>query len=195
MRSDVHVWTQLPLSSIMWMQHREEAMTDASDLLVLVERRQRFLGFIKKRVGDADAEDLYQSALLRAAERIHTLRDKERLAAWFYRLLRNAIVDHLEDRARQVVKLESVEVEDVPATERLCGCSLNVLARLRPEYADIVRRVDVDEESLAVVATKLGITTGNAKVRVHRARRALKRGLWALCKTDSVRACVDCCCD
>ncbi|MBM3279987.1 MAG: hypothetical protein FJY95_18220 [Candidatus Handelsmanbacteria bacterium] len=61
----------------------------------LVERHQQFLGFLEKRVGDrAAAEDLLQAAYLKSMEREGQLRDQESAVAWFYRLLRNAVVDH-----------------------------------------------------------------------------------------------------
>ena len=38
------------------------------------------------------------------------------------------------------------------------------------------------------------ITVGNAKVRLHRARKALREELFRRCGTDSIRACQDCRC-
>ena len=40
------------------------------------------------------AEDILQEAFGRALTRVDTLRDDESAVAWFYRLLRNAVIDH-----------------------------------------------------------------------------------------------------
>ena len=49
-----------------------------------------------------------------------------------------------------------------------------VLPVLKPEYAEIIRRVDLEEASRQCVAGELGLTTNNVGVRLHRARRALR---------------------
>jgi RNA polymerase sigma factor (sigma-70 family) len=61
----------------------------------LSDERASFLAFLRKRVDSAaTAEDLLQAAYLRAIEHLSELRDERRADAWFYRFLRNAIIDH-----------------------------------------------------------------------------------------------------
>jgi DNA-directed RNA polymerase specialized sigma24 family protein len=64
----------------------------------LVENHRRFLSFVQKRVGNA--EEILQDALAKGVARAGEIRDEERAVAWFYRLLRNAVIDHW--RARDV---------------------------------------------------------------------------------------------
>lgn len=164
----------------------------------LVRERSRFLEFARGRVG-ADAEDVLQIALTRAVLKVDGLRDETLARPWFFRILRNAIADH---HARGGVVANEIPgddvIDDVPASvppDDPCGCPVTVLGTLRPEYADILRRVDVDETPLAEVAASLDISANNAAVRLHRARGALRDALLRLCATDSIRACVDCGCD
>lgn len=179
---------------------RTTSETDAL-LSVLANARPAFVAFASRRLGSAaDAEDVVQQAMLRATTTIDALRDRERVVAWFYRVLRNMIADHLASRARRDARLapldeevESRAVEEPPAD--VCGCGLSLLEGLRGEYADVVRRVDLEEEPLDEVARALTITSNNAKVRLHRARNALRSALAARCGTDSARACADCSCD
>ncbi len=50
------------------------------------------------------------------------------------------------------------------------------LARtLRPEYAQALRAVDIDETPVKVFAQSLGLTPSNAGVRLFRAREALRK--------------------
>jgi DNA-directed RNA polymerase specialized sigma24 family protein len=113
-------------------------------------------------------------------------------------VLRNTIADHHAEWARWASRLQLVarEASEAPPEEAaVCGCSLGVLDTLHTEYAEILRRVDIDEESLEDAARGVAITPNNAKVRLHRARKALRGALLSYCKTDSVRACQSCACD
>lgn len=61
---------------------------------VLVENHRQFLAFLERRVGSrAMAEDILQEAFVRSMGKLDTLRSDESAVAWFYRLLRNAIID------------------------------------------------------------------------------------------------------
>ena len=221
LRAHMHMWPQLPVSRGVRVRDREEGdrvktarasapvAPDAhgsvsrslarSLLVMLAEQRSAFLAFVRKRVrSGADAEDLLQQALLKAAEKLDTVRDGERLEAWFYRVLRNTIADHHAEWARRESRLELLarEASEAPPEDAaVCGCSLGVLDALHTEYAEILRRVDIDEELLDDVAGALAITPNNAKVRLHRARKALRAALLSYCKTDSARACQSCACD
>lgn len=65
----------------------------------MLERRDDFLRFVEKRVDSrATAEDILQSAFVRGIEKESTLRDEESAVAWFYRLLRNAVIDHYRSK-------------------------------------------------------------------------------------------------
>lgn len=171
----------------------------ASELLLLLAReRPRFLSFLQRRVNSTDADDLLQQALLRAAEYLHTLQDGERVEAWFFRIVRHVLANHLAHQATQRTRLATLaaqaseqELEEVT----FCACSLGVLQRLRPSYREVVQRVHLDEEPIEAVAASLGISTNNVKVRLHRARKALSESLLAQCGTSSVRACQGCGCE
>ena len=69
-----------------------------------------------------------------------------------------------------------------------------LLPALRPEYADVLRRVDLAGERPAEVARALGLTANNAMVRLHRARKALRADLQRSCRTCADHGCLDCSC-
>lgn len=173
--------------------------TEASLLRLLTEQREAFLAFVRRRVrSGADAEDLLQTAYMRATEKLGTLRDGERLEAWFYRVLRNTIADHHAAWARREAQVALIarDATELPPNEAaVCACSLGVLDRLTPDHAAILRLVDIEEGSLDEAAHAFHTTTGTAKVRLHRARKALREALHAMCGTDSVKACLSCDCD
>src|SRR4249920_3664113 len=65
----------------------------------LVDSHRQFLSFLQRRVESREvAEDILQSAFVRGLERGAEVRDEESAVAWFYRVLRNATIDHYRHR-------------------------------------------------------------------------------------------------
>ncbi len=182
---------------------KDEAGRELSPSVVeaLVGNHRRFLSFLESRVGSrAQAEELLQSAYVRTLEKGGDLRDGESAVAWFYRLLRNALVDHyrrnaVEGRALEREAREASEVgPDPELMESVCACIHELLPALKPEYAEVVRQVDLEGRSIPEVARESGITANNAGVRLHRARQALKKQLERSCGTCASHGCLDCSC-
>src|SRR5687768_2087147 len=79
---------------------------------LLVEHRDEFIGFLVNRVGDRQlAEDLFQDAFARSLDRIEQVRAEESVVAWFYRTLRNTVVDHHRRRGSAGRALERLATE------------------------------------------------------------------------------------
>lgn len=181
-----------------------EATPPPADVVrVLVDNHRQFLAFLEKRVGSrALAEDILQDAFVRGIGKASSIRDGEAATAWFYRLLRNAIVDHARRRGAESRALERAAVEPElisPADERelmdtVCGCVASLVDTLKPEYAEALRHVDVGGAAVRDWATAAGISPNNAAVRLHRARQALKRQVERTCGTCATHGCFDCHC-
>lgn len=69
-----------------------------------------------------------------------------------------------------------------------------LIPTLKDEYREILARVEMAGRSVGEVAAELGLTANNATVRLHRARRALRQRLEAVCGTCTEHACLDCTC-
>lgn len=172
-------------------------------LEVLVADHRAFLSFLEKRVESrAAAEDLLQEAFVRAAESGEDERSEERLVRWFYRVLRNAVIDHYWRRGASVRRDEALERElensaDLPEAwrEEARRCVLTLVEGLNPEYARALRRIEVEGVPIREFAEAEGISLTNASVRVHRARQALKRRVTQSCRTCAEHGCFDCTCE
>jgi RNA polymerase sigma-70 factor (ECF subfamily) len=168
----------------------------------LLRRKARLLRFLERRVGSrVDAEDLLQTALLRVVAKQRTLRRADRVVPWFYRILGNLVVDwHRRQaaasaaRARIAADAATESWIEVERFREVCACVWDVLAALRPGYAEVIRRVDLDEQTPREVARALGLTPTNVSVRLHRARRALLEGLRLTCGACFEHGCLDCFC-
>ncbi|HEU02418.1 MAG TPA: sigma-70 family RNA polymerase sigma factor [Aurantimonas coralicida] len=157
----------------------------------LTDHRGEFLRYLLRRVGDRDtAEDVLQNFCLRVVSSNVDLRKSESVIAWLYTVLRSALTDHYRREAarrrregsyaREQIALgknpDEIDLEDSP-----CECFRELLPALRPDYAEILRRVDLSSEPRGKTVANLGISPGNARVRLHRARQALREAMHECC--------------
>ena len=168
----------------------------------LVKGHREFLAFLERRVESrAVAEDILQTAFTRGLERGGDVKD-EKVVAWFYRVLRNAVIDHYRQRSTTARAMEAwgrefpdVQEPEAELRQEICRCVSGLLETLKPEYREALRIVDLEEGKLKDLAQQSGITADNAAVRVHRARAALRRRIEQACGTCSVHGCLDCSCE
>lgn len=170
---------------------------------VLLENRGEFLRFLARRLGDMDkAEEVLQQFYLRVVSRGLELKRSESVVAWLYTVLRTTLVDHYRrettrrhreaDYAQMEILLN--EGRDAELERTICACFEALLPTLKPNYADILQRVDLRGVPPRDVARDLGLTPNIVRVRLHRARQAMKRSLLLSCRTCAEHGCLDCDC-
>ncbi|MDQ3370814.1 MAG: sigma-70 family RNA polymerase sigma factor [Myxococcota bacterium] len=171
----------------------------ADVIATLVAKHRELLAYVQQRVGDrALAEEILQDTLVRSLPKLDTIRDTA--IGWFYRVLRNAIVDHQRKQASAARRLDALTVEQATTAEdpelhaAVCGCVGELAATLKPEYAGALRRIEVDGLSVKDYAAEVGITSNHAAVRVFRARAALRKQVARACGTCADHGCLDCSC-
>ncbi|HYC90291.1 MAG TPA: sigma-70 family RNA polymerase sigma factor [Thermoanaerobaculia bacterium] len=170
--------------------------------LQLVDNHRQFLAFLERRLGDrALAEDILQDAFVKSLQKEADERDETSSVAWFYRTLRNAVIDHYRRTGARNRALESFarELEDAVEPppglhDEICGCVSRLASTLKPEYADAIRRIDVEGAPVQDFAAEAGITPNNASVRVFRAREALRKQVKTSCGTCADHGCLECSC-
>lgn len=175
---------------------------DESVTKTLLESRRSFRSFLVARVGSEQiADDLLQDAFRKAVESPPQNHNSESVVAWFYRVLRTTLIDHYRASGTEKKRLEGMaEATDnrVPPIDEIkaetCLCMRQLLPTLKPNYAQVLERVDLSEEQPEQVAQALGITRANLDVRLHRAREALRKSLVRVCGACSEHGCLDCSC-
>ena len=180
---------------------RLNLMSETS-LSTILDHRKQFLGFVQRRVSDpAIAEDILQAAYMRALQHEGDIQRDESVVAWFYRVLRNAVIDYYRRRSSENKALEAwgreLETAVVPSHEthnEVCGCLGGVLDTIKPDYAEVLRAVDLGEQPLQDFARERNLSASNAGVRAHRARAALRKQLIKTCGSCAEHACLDCIC-
>jgi DNA-directed RNA polymerase specialized sigma24 family protein len=76
----------------------------------------------------------------------------------------------------------------------VCACMERLLPTIAPQYARLIRQIELNGETPDAVAAHLGITKNNLNVRIHRARQQLKRHLEENCRICAKHGCLDCHC-
>jgi len=169
----------------------------------LVENHREFLRFLTRRVGDTTtAEDILQQVALKAVRKSSGIKDQGSIVAWLYSLLKTTLIDHYrKESSENRLKSEFAQFETVSENsvdeimqQAICGCITGLLATLKPEYAEIIKRIDLDENKPGLVAKDMGIDANTVRVRLHRARQALKQALLLSCRTCAEHGCLDCDC-
>jgi len=185
------------------MHEPHEPKTPPAAIEALVASHREFLAFVERRIGNrAAAEDLLQEAFVKSLEKGGELRAEESARAWFYRLLRNAIVDRHRRQAVADRRLESFAAEVARAAEHadgevdraVCACVARLVDTLKPDQAAALRRIELDGVPVVQFAHEAGISESNAGVRVFRARQALRQQVAKACGTCAEHGCVDCTC-
>ena len=173
----------------------------------LLKNESAFRSFLRRRIGDeALAEDLLQQSLIRAVQSHHFVRNDESVMAWFYKILRHTLIDYYRSNGAEARRNEAFlqeltlsgddkepPIDEVKAT--VCTCLYRLLPKLRSNYAELIRRIDLEEESPKRVAEELKISHSNLTVRLHRARQALRASLEQSCGVCSKHGCLNCTCE
>ncbi len=155
----------------------------------LAESHHELLQFLTRRLGSRDeAEEVLSTFYVRSLSRAFDIRHPTSLRGWLYRVLETTIADHYRQQTayrRTEAALVATALATMPeeTEQAFCTCFYKLLPTFKPEYAEVIRRVDLDGESREKVATDLGITVNNLTVRLHRGRSALRRRLEQTCLT------------
>jgi RNA polymerase sigma-70 factor, ECF subfamily len=164
----------------------------------------RIRGLLNRMVGPQNAEDLTQVTFAKAAQALPTFRGEAEVSTWLYRLAVNVALDWLRSGPAHQAKLTVPFPE--PSTEDKTGalakaavidpplspeqelahkdtheCIRSEIAKLPGPHREILVLSFLGELDDDEVAKTLGITVGNAKVRLHRARQDFKKVIEARC--------------
>ncbi len=146
-----------------------------------------------------DAEDIVQEVFVRAYQNLHRYRDEAKFTTWLLRIATN----HGTDRVRMNQRRQSLEQqeaggaltwmtvgsEDDPVAnleaDRRVHALRRALAALPIHHRNAIILRDIEERDYPDIAEILGCTVGGAKLRVLRARRALRDRVAPLLGEDS----------
>jgi len=160
--------------------------------------------FLARIVGPQDCEDLTQIVFAKAAKALTNFRGDAEASTWLHRIAANVASDWLRSRAVHEAKLTvhlpdasedespnapigAAEVDRHASAEQqlsekdMNACIRAEIGKLSDDHRDALMLsalggLDDDE-----IAKTLGITKGNARVRLHRARQEFRKIIEARC--------------
>ncbi len=156
----------------------------------LSAERDRRLRFLASRLPSReDAEDVLQDFSIRAIQGAARLSDPQKIDAWLNVSLRNTLFDRYRREGARRRLQQGVASEPPPAEhgdtdedmEASMACLSRAIGELKPAYATLIRRAELQQTPLKVVAEELDLTANNVAVRLHRAREALRQSMRARC--------------
>jgi RNA polymerase sigma-70 factor (ECF subfamily) len=157
---------------------------DNAAFVDLYERHKRSVYlFCLKMLGDTEsAKDITQGVFLKVLERHHQLDDPSKFRSWLLTIARNDCLTQIRDSKSTVPADEcSIEVNNVAAAEVTFleeeDTELKLLnqaiARLRPDYREVVILREYQNLSYRQIAEVVGTTESTVKFRLFAARREL----------------------
>lgn len=149
---------------------------------------------LQRYSSDAErARDLVQEAFFQALRSLPDFRGDSKITTWLHSIAKNvALAQHRKDQRHSYLDentLEHVQASAAPEepassdpvkeTEQGQKHALlyEAMEELSDSYREIIRLRDLEERSTKEVAERLGLTRVNVRVRLHRARTALRDAL------------------
>ena len=154
----------------------------------LLDRHGRVLwAFVRGREPFLDrAKDLYQETIVRALERLGTLRDPERFRAWMLIMARNTMTQGLRKRSEVALSQPADSLHDQRGGEgalealeqrELAEQVRSALEQLPPRQREVCELRSDRGLSHAEIAELLGITEANARANFYQGLRKLRAAL------------------
>jgi len=159
----------------------------------------KIVGYLRRLVGEAEAEDVAQEAFVKVSRSLESFRGESQLSTWIYRIATNTAMDHLRKpstkrSARQTAGAEEDDevyeaavVDDAPLHDTLLirkdmnECIRGLVNDLPENYRTVLALADLEELSNAEIADVLGLSLDTVKIRLHRARLQLKKSMDHAC--------------
>lgn len=140
--------------------------------------------FVLVKVGRReDAEDITHQVFISAWQNIKTYAHRGNpFSSWLYRIARNQVIDHYRAKKNDT-SLEKIDPEDfVSSSNAQFELSMKMelekvrrgIAKLKPEYQDIIILRFIEDLPLKEVAEIVEKTEGAVKLMQHRAIKELK---------------------
>jgi RNA polymerase sigma-70 factor (ECF subfamily) len=165
---------------------------------------ERVRCLLARIVGWQEAEDLSQTVFAKASKALPAFRGDAETSTWLYRIAANVASDWLRSRSTQEAKLtrlfpdalnddmragaiSSANADSYASPEQRLShkdmreCIRGEIGKLPPAQRDVLMLSALGGLSDDEIAQTLGISKGNAKVRLHRARREFRKIIEARC--------------
>jgi RNA polymerase sigma-70 factor (ECF subfamily) len=159
----------------------------------------KIVGYLRRLVGDAEAEDVAQAAFVKISRSLEGFRGESRLSTWIYRIATNAAMDHIRrpsskhtyrqvsdgadyDEGHGQTIVDSAPLHDTILIQKdMTACIRGMVNDLPEQYRTVLVLSDLEEFTNAEIGDVLGLSLDTVKIRLHRARSQLKKAMDHAC--------------
>ncbi len=150
----------------------------------LLEHAPALHRYARALTGDRSrADDLLQDCLERALAHMHQYQPGTNLKAWLFTIMHHLFVSELRSKLRhpEAVTLTDLEVEapNITTDSATLDDLDTALARLPPDHRSVLMLVCVEGWGYQDAARILEVPLGTVMSRLHRAREAMRKHLFA----------------
>lgn len=140
-----------------------------------IPRLRRYARSLTQNISTSD--DLVQDCLERAWDKRHTWQEGSNLRAWLFSIMHNTFVNNVR-RNKLARDYEASMIEDVPQhaveTNHVLRDLENCLAKLKPEYREVLLLAGLEGLSYKEIATVTETPIGTVMSRLSRGREELR---------------------
>lgn len=156
--------------------------------------------YLSRFVGQDDAEDLMQEVFIKVLNSIHTFKEDSKISTWIYKIATNTAIDKLKSAGYKREKMQTTSLDYVQPLkakmknensesdieynflkQEMNQCIADYINKLQNNYRAIFLLKEYDDFTIDEIASIMGITNENVKIRLHRARKKLHESLLANC--------------
>lgn len=129
-----------------------------------------------------DAEEITQDIFLKAFQRLHTFKAESSFSTWLYRIATNSAISAARKR-RSTIHWDDFQLANMPdeqvdelldnQSEQQLKALSDAIEKLNADERAIITLFYTEDKPLSEIADIMGITTDNAKVKLHRIRKKL----------------------
>ncbi len=168
---------------------------------IYAEYRPKIVGYLRRIVGEVDAEDVAQEVFVKVGKALEGFRGDSSLSTWIYRIATNAAMDHLRKPGSRndAIAPGGVPDDDSPGIEEaipdnekpvldtllirkdMNECIRGIVDGLPENYRSVLVLSEFEGQTNAEITQILGISLDTVKIRLHRARIRLRKALEAKC--------------
>jgi RNA polymerase sigma-70 factor, ECF subfamily len=156
-------------------------------------------------LGRDESEDIAHDVFIKVGRSLGTLADPSKLASWIYAITLNTVRDAARKRCSspertpaslastgqdeeegsavsRIPDTRSRTAEEIVARNEMVACYLDYVNELPPAYYEVYVLSEFEDLSDDDIASRLGVSLGTVKIRLHRARASLHEELRRNCQ-------------
>lgn len=165
---------------------------DKAKYRLLVDRYSRMVFYVVRRYvnDDDDVEELAQQIFVKTYNRLDSFKENARFSSWLYSLASNHCRDYVKNIRRKNVRFSEMEEhdlssrmsseetpdEEIQRVEKRAQLE-DALDQISSENAEAFLMKYRDDMTYKAMSKRLDVSVSALKVRVHRARKELKKYL------------------